>query len=282
MSLDSPTPRYAVIGNPVSHSRSPDIHVRFARQAGIVLTYERLESPLDDFEAQVERFFMQGGRGLNVTVPFKGRAHQLASQALTVRARQAGAVNTLWHDGTRVNGCNTDGVGLLNDLIRLQAWSPRVNVLIVGAGGAARGVIGPFLAATTGTIRVVNRTPERAHALVKDFGDPARLTAGALGDAPRPGGWDIVINATSSSLSDAVPDLPADLYAPDSWAYDMMYASAPTPFMRSAQGQGARHVSDGLGMLVGQAAESFYIWHGVRPDVLPVLDAMRDALNRGT
>lgn len=273
------TQRFAVIGNPVSHSRSPSIHMRFAQQLGIDLAYTRIEAPINDFEQVVLAFFEQGGRGLNVTVPFKARAHAMASAALSTRATQAGAVNTLWHDGTRINGCNTDGVGLLGDLIRLGAWSSQVNVLIVGAGGAARGVLGPFLAATRGDIRVVNRTAARAHELVDTFGGPASLSAGPLADASRPGGWDIVINATSSSLSDAVPELPVGLYAPGSWAYDMMYGSAPTPFMRLARTEGAAHTADGLGMLVGQAAESFSIWHGVQPDVVPVLAALRAELD---
>ncbi|MFA4913085.1 MAG: shikimate dehydrogenase [Burkholderiaceae bacterium] len=279
MTSSASTQRFAVIGNPVSHSRSPSIHMRFAQQLGIDLAYTRIEAPIDDFEQVVTAFFEQGGRGLNVTVPFKARAHVMASAALSTRAAQAAAVNTLWHDGTRIHGCNTDGVGLLGDLIRLGAWSSRAHVLIVGAGGAARGVVGPFLDATQGEIRVVNRTAVRAHELVNAFGGPARLSAGALADACRSGGWDIVINATSSSLSDAAPDLPAGLYASGSWAYDMMYGSAPTPFMRQAQADGAVHTADGLGMLVGQAAESFSIWHGVQPDVQPVLTALRAELD---
>ncbi len=268
-----------MIGNPVSHSRSPDIHARFAQQTGIALNYVRIEAPIDDFEQIVTDFFGQGGRGLNVTVPFKERAHAMAASGLTARATQAGAVNTLWHDAKRIKGCNTDGVGLLNDLIRLGAWSPQANVLLVGAGGAARGVLGPFLQATQGRIHVVNRTAQRAHELVEMFGQPAQLSAGALDDAARTGGWDIVINATSSSLSDAAPALPGGLYAPGAWAYDMMYGARPTAFMRQAQADGAAHAVDGLGMLVGQAAESFLIWHGVRPDIAPVLTSLRAELD---
>lgn len=269
-----------MIGNPVSHSRSPDIHARFARQTGIALDYVRIKSPINDFEQVVTDFFSQGGRGLNVTVPFKGRAYTLAASAMSARATQAGAVNTLWHDGQRINGCNTDGVGLLNDLDRLGAWSPCANVLLVGAGGAARGVLGPFLEATAGHIRVVNRTAQRAHELIQSFGPTGRLSGGALSDAAQPGGWDIVVNATSSSLSNAAPDLPGGLYAPGAWAYDMMYGVKPTAFMRQAQADGAAHSADGLGMLVGQAAESFLIWHGVRPDITPVLTSLRAEMDR--
>lgn len=275
MTTLSAAAKFAVIGNPVSHSRSPDIHTRFAEQTGVALHYGRIESPLDDFEQVVNDFFSQGGRGLNVTVPFKARAHAMAASGLSARALQAGAVNTLWHDGSCISGCNTDGVGLLSDLMRLGAWTPHVNVLLVGAGGAARGVLGPLLEGTAGDIRVVNRTALRAHELIREFDQPGRLSSGALHEAARPGGWDIVINATSSSLSDAAPDLPGALYAPGAWAYDMMYGPRATTFMQQAQADGAAHRADGLGMLVGQAAESFLIWHGVRPAVDPVLTSLR-------
>lgn len=273
--------RYAVIGNPIGHSRSPDIHAQFATQTGITLTYERIAAPLDGFEASVAAFFDSGGRGLNVTVPFKENAFRLAADGRTPRAATAGAVNTLWRDAQGVlRACNTDGVGLLDDLRRLGAWTAQSNVLIVGAGGAARGVLGPFLQATEGRIRVVNRNADRAHALVAAFADTAgsRLTSAPLHDAATPGGWDIVINATASGLSDAAPALPAGLYAPNAWGYDMMYGAHPTPFMREAAAQGATQCADGLGMLVGQAAESFFIWHGVRPAVTPVLHALRARL----
>lgn len=281
LSEGSQSPRYAVIGNPIAHSRSPDIHAQFAAQTGISLVYERIAAPIDGFETTVAAFFESGGKGLNVTVPFKENAFRLAANGLSTRAALAGAVNTLWRDAQGiVRACNTDGVGLLDDLRRLGAWTAQSNVLIVGAGGAARGVLGPFLEATQGRIRVVNRNADRAHALVAAFADTAgaRLTSGALHEAAATGGWDIVINATASGLSDAAPALPSGLYAPGAWAYDMMYGAQPTAFMREAQAHGAAYCADGLGMLVGQAAESFFIWHGVRPEIDPVLRALRAKL----
>ena len=284
MTASMPTRRYAVIGHPVAHSRSPRIHGLFAQLTGIALEYGRIDASPDRFEQDVRRFFEEDGAGLNVTVPFKERAFELARDGLSDRATQAGAVNTLWQEDGRLRGCNTDGVGLTGDLQRLGAWTEGVRVLVVGAGGAARGVIGPFLQAGAAHVKIVNRTADRAHRLVGEFAarDGSRsgaLSAGGLADAARPGGWDIVINATSSSLAGAAPELPPGLYASDAWAYDMMYGVEPTAFMLQAQRDGARHAADGLGMLVGQAAASFSIWHGVSPDVDPVLAAVRAELD---
>ena len=270
---------FAVVGNPVKHSRSPRIHALFAEQLGIDLRYDRLESPLDQFASTVRHFFNQGGRGLNVTVPFKLEARDLASAHLSPRAQQAMAVNTLWLQDGALHGCNTDGVGLVADLLRQSAILLDANVLLVGAGGAARGVIGPLLDAGCSQLRVVNRTASRAHELIQAWPDfSKRLSAGGLSEAATPDGWDIVINASASSLSDQVPELPGGLYAPDSWAYDMMYDCKATPFMDQALSDGAKLSSDGLGMLVGQAAESFYIWHGVKPDVSSVINKVRAEL----
>jgi shikimate dehydrogenase len=282
----SPTPasRYAVIGNPVSHSRSPDIHSRFALQTGISLVYNTLCAPLDGFDAAVRRFFDEGGSGLNVTVPFKLQAHALAKSHLSERARRAAAVNTLWLEDGALQGCNTDGIGLVADLKRLAGALDGSRVLLVGAGGASRGVIQPLLEAGCEHILIVNRTPDRAAALVQSWqGDPdaQRLTAGSLADAATGQPWNIVINATASSLDNLAPELPPGLYAPGALAYDMMYGPAPTAFMHQALRDGAAQTADGLGMLVGQAAESFRIWHGVRPDVPPVLEALRASLEGG-
>jgi shikimate dehydrogenase len=277
----TPASRYAVIGNPVAHSRSPDIHARFAAQTGISMVYGTICAPLDGFEQEVRRFFDDGGSGLNVTVPFKLAAHALTENHLSDRARRAGAVNTLWSQDGALHGCNTDGVGLVADLIRLVGPLQGSRVLLVGAGGAARGVIQPLLQAECDHILLVNRTADRAVALVQSWhDDPAawRLTAGGLADAAQSHAWDIVINATASSLDDIAPALPAHLYASGALAYDMMYGRAPTAFMRQAMQDGAAHTADGLGMLVGQAAESFRIWHGVTPDVPPVLAALRATL----
>ena len=276
----SDRPRFAVIGNPVKHSRSPAIHRQFSLQTGIDLDYDLLEAPVDQFVATTQAFFTQGGCGLNVTVPFKEQAWQLAQENLSTRARQAQAVNTLWVRDGALQGCNTDGVGLVSDLKRLGIDLKQAHILMIGAGGAARGVIGPLLEAGCARLHIVNRTAQRAYALLGEWseqsGEPVPgLTAGGLPEAPTPGGWDLVINASASSLAHTAPEVPASLYATHAWAYDMMYAAQPTPFMQQALQDGARHVSDGLGMLVGQAAESFAIWHGVKPDTAPVLASLR-------
>jgi len=277
---DAPA-RYGVIGNPIAHSRSPFIHEQFARQTGIHLTYERILAPLDGFADTVRGFFEQNGGGLNVTVPFKEEAFALAAGHLSDRARIAGAVNTLWLREGVLYGCNTDGVGLLDDLIRLGHAPEGRRILLVGAGGAARGVVLPLLQAGCAQLRIVNRNAERAHQLLAHLNSQlpaqaARLDAGGLEDAESQ--WDVVINATSTGLSGQAPALPAGLYAPGALAYDMVYGAQPTPFMVQANADGAAHTADGLGMLVGQAAASFTIWHGVTPDVAPVLAALRSQL----
>lgn len=286
MTEASPLVRYAVIGNPIAHSRSPQIHALFSRQTGKPLRYERLLAPVDGFTAAVAAFAAEGGLGLNVTVPFKQDAYALAAGRLSSRARLAGAVNTLsWRDGAW-HGCNTDGVGLVSDLLRLGVRLTGASVLLVGAGGAARGVLQPLAQAGCARIHVVNRTAARALELAEGWRETGaepqtRVTAGGLADAALPGGWNLVVNATASGLQDAAPDLPAGLYAEGAVAYDMMYGAQPTAFMRQARQDGAALTADGLGMLVGQAAESFFIWHGVRPDPAPVMAALREALMAG-
>ena len=278
----TPSPaRYGVVGNPIAHSRSPYIHETFAHQTGISLSYERIQAPLDRFADTVQAFFQEGGSGLNVTVPFKEQAFDLAQAHLHPRADLAGAVNTLWlHDGA-LQGDNTDGVGLLDDLVRLGHPPGGCRILLVGAGGAARGVIFPLLQAGCAKLRVVNRTPDRARQLrdhvaqrVPSFA--VKLEAGGLPEAE--GAWDIVINATSSSLDQTSPDLPAGLYAQGALAYDMVYAAQSTPFMQQALASGAAQAADGLGMLVAQAAASFAIWHGVAPDITQVMEGLRGQL----
>ena len=281
-----PLARYAVIGNPIAHSRSPQIHAMFAEQTGKPLRYDRLLAPVDGFAAAVAAFVAEGGLGLNVTVPFKLDAYALAAGRLSSRARLAGAVNTLsWRDGAW-HGCNTDGVGLVSDLLRLGLRLSGASVLLVGAGGAARGVLQPLAEAGCARIHIVNRTASKAEELAASWRDSGvspqtAVTGGSLADAALAGGWNLVINATASGLQNAAPDLPPGLYAPGAAAYDMMYGAQPTAFMQQAQADGAALAADGLGMLVGQAAESFYIWHGVRPDPAPVLAALREALKAG-
>lgn len=280
MAQTSPS-RYAVIGNPVGHSKSPQIHTMFAAQTGQDLVYGVLPAPLDGFRQTMQDFFAAGGAGLNVTVPFKLDAFDLTRGRQSERAATAGAVNTLWMVDGALHGCNTDGVGLLHDLQRLGADLPRARVLLVGAGGAARGVLLPLLASGCPQVHVVNRTESRAHDLVRAFAGHAqapRLSAGgfaALADGRQ---WDVVINATASSLSDAAPALPAGLYAREALAYDMVYGAQATAFMRQAHRDGAARTADGLGMLVSQAAESFFIWRGIRPRTEPVLAALRAQL----
>lgn len=272
--------QFAVVGNPIGHSRSPAIHTMFGEQTGIALHYRTLLSPLDGFAATVGQFFDAGGRGLNVTVPFKEQAHALADR-LSARARLAGAVNTLWRQEGLLHGCNTDGVGLLSDLERLQTPLAGARVLLIGAGGASKGVVYPLLRADCARLHIVNRTAERALAMRAHFHEylpdqALRLTAGGLDAAA--GEWDLVINATSSGLQDTAPELPGLRYAPGALAYDMLYAVQPTPFLRLARQQGAGQCVDGLGMLVGQAAASFAIWNGVTPQLAPVLTELRRQL----
>lgn len=271
---------FAVIGHPVAHSRSPQIHAAFAKEFGIALTYDRIDAEPANFEHDVATFFNAGGRGLNVTVPFKERAWHMAQDHLSERARDAGAVNTLWvHDG-QPHGCNTDGIGLVMDIKRLGMPLAGAHVLILGAGGAARGVIGPLLAADAAHITVINRTEARAHALIENWvsahpKDHHRLQAGSFGQAPKLDRAELIINATSSSLQGDQLPLSDEVFEPTAGVYDMMYGQEPTAFMRQAQAAGCPNVADGLGMLVGQASESFYLWHGLRPNIEPVIAAIR-------
>ncbi len=265
--------RYAVIGNPVAHSLSPAIHARFAAAHGQALTYERLLAPLDGFGAAVTAFREAGGRGLNVTVPFKREAAALADR-LSERARQAGAANTLGFDGDGTWADNTDGLGLVADLRgRLGMTLAGARLVLLGAGGAARGVVGPLLAAGVERLVVVARRPAQAAELVAAFGDP-RLTARGFEDLGSLRG-DIAINATSAGLADASLPIPDDFWPSLRLAYDMVYGAEPTRFMRAAHAGGSARASDGLGMLVEQAAESFAMWRGVRPATADVFAALR-------
>jgi len=274
--------RYAVIGNPIAHSKSPLIHARFAEQTGEPIVYERLLAPLDGFDTSVAAFIAAGGQGLNVTVPFKLDAHRMAHQ-LTPRAAAAGAVNTLKFTDTGIWADNTDGVGLVRDIQQnLGVALAGRRVLILGAGGAARGTILPLLECGLDQLTIVNRSVARAHELVDLFSRAATDAGGVLtGGAPdvARGRFDVVINATSGSLDGQVPVFDTAALGPDTLAYDMMYGAQPTVFMTHAQQFGAR-TADGLGMLVEQAAESFWIWRGVRPHSAPVLAELRAALGR--
>lgn len=265
--------RYAVVGNPVAHSRSPWIHAEFARATGQDVAYGRIEAPVDAFADEVDRFRAEGGRGANVTLPFKGDAFRYATE-LTPRARAAEAVNTLRFDGATVLGDNTDGVGLLRDLTaNLGRAIEGRSVLLVGAGGAAQGVLAPLVEARPRRLVIANRTPDKARALARRFGASA---GGGLGEFATEH-FDLVINATSAGLgaADGATSAPvgAAAFAPGALAYDMVYGR-DTPFLALARAAGAE-ARDGSGMLVEQAAESFFVWRGVRPETAPVLAALR-------
>ncbi|SEB24649.1 shikimate dehydrogenase [Paraburkholderia sartisoli] len=270
--------RYAVIGNPVAHSKSPYIHARFAVQTGEPVEYTHLLAPVDGFMPHVRAFIEAGGRGLNVTVPFKLEAHALADR-LSPRAAAAGAVNTLSFREDGIHGDNTDGVGLVRDIeVNLGVALKGARILLLGAGGAARGVVLPMLDRLPQTLTIVNRTSAKADELVAQFAAAARdvdceLTGGSA-SAIQAHMYDVIVNATAGSLDAALPECDDVAFGAGTLAYDMMYSAQPTVFMRHAQALGAR-AADGLGMLVEQAAESFYIWRGVRPDGAPVLAELR-------
>ncbi len=268
--------RYAVIGNPIAHSKSPAIHAAFARQCGQDMAYEAILGPLDGFRATVEAFRQAGGKGINVTVPFKLEALALADQP-TERARQAGAVNTLRFSADSTFGDNTDGIGLVRDIRdRLGFPLERKRILILGAGGAARGVVLPLLEEGPAQLAIANRSVDKALALKNQFSPFGELAVGGFADFAD-GRFDLVINATSASLGGEGLPLPAGLFTPGALAYDMVYGKGTTPFMAAAQRLGAARLADGLGMLVAQAAESFFLWRGVRPDTAPVMAMLQGA-----
>lgn len=268
--------RYAVIGNPVEHSKSPQVHALFAQQTGQAMRYERLLAPIDGFAKTVGDFIAHGGRGANVTVPFKLEAFALA-QELTPRAQAAGAVNTLSFSAGCIQGDNTDGVGLVRDIAVNAGVSLKGrSVLLLGAGGAARGVILPLIEANIARLMIANRTQVRALELAQHFsGQDVPVSTSAFEQLDQP--YDVIINATSASLDSALPPLPRQIFGSQTLAYDMMYGAEPTIFMRYAAECGAR-VRDGLGMLIEQAAESFYVWRGERPETAAVYQWLRGQL----
>ena len=267
------TDAYAVFGNPIAHSKSPLIHTAFARQTGQDIEYSALLAPLDGFTEAVAAFRKQGGCGANVTVPFKEQAYALATR-LSPRAQAAGAVNTLKFESDDVYGDNTDGAGLVCDLtahLGLDLAAKRI--LLMGAGGAARGVILPLLERQPDALFIANRTASKAVELAQAMGAGKHLAAGGYADLS--GQFDVVINATAASLAGDLPPLPGTIFAPDALAYDMMYGK-DTPFLGFARERGVR-TSDGLGMLVEQAAEAFWLWREVRPETAPVMQFLRSA-----
>lgn len=266
--------RYAVMGNPIAHSKSPFIHAMFAQQTGQQLVYDKLLVSLDGFAAAIDEFQSGGGKGLNVTVPFKQQAWA-AVDALSERAERGGAVNTILFeaDGRRF-GDNTDGVGLIRDLRNNHGVTlSRRRVLVLGAGGAVRGLLPALLQEIPAEVVIANRTATKAEELAQQFG-AALPVQGSGFDALSGERFDIIINGTSAGLSDEVPPLPAAL-AQGAVCYDMVYSDRPTAFVRWAQARGAARALDGLGMLVEQAAEAFFLWRGMSPDTAPVIAALR-------
>lgn len=266
--------RYVVMGNPIDHSKSPRIHALFAEQTGQAMRYDKQLVAEDGFATAVAAFHRDGGRGANITVPFKEQAWALADRR-SQRAERAGAVNTLALDGGDCYGDNTDGAGLVRD-ISVNHATPLAGrrSLIIGAGGAVRGVLPSLLANRPSTVHIANRTADKATSLAREMADLGPLQGSGLAELEGQT-FDVVINATSAGLQGELPDLPSGILAPGSLCYDMVYADEPTAFVRWARQQGASQAADGLGMLVEQAAESFVVWRGVRPDTAPVISALR-------
>ncbi len=272
--MNSTADRYAVVGYPVKHSRSPFIHAMFAKQTDQNLSYQMMEVTPQQLETEVKKFFESGGKGLNITVPHK-QAIRSCTRFQTPRAELAGAINTLvlMQDGTLL-GDNTDGVGLLTDLTQnLNAQLRDKRILMLGAGGAARGVIAPLLQQAPTELVIANRNVERADRLVEEFMTLGSLSSVAF-EAIEPVPFDFIINATSASLQGEMLALPTGIVGEHTLCYDMAYAKDGTVFTRWAKQQGAAEAVLGWGMLVEQAAESFFLWRGIRPDTKPVLEAL--------
>ncbi len=267
--------KYAVIGNPIEHSKSPIIHGMFAQQTDDAMSYDTILGPLEGFAETVIKFQQEGGKGLNVTVPFKEQAWKLADE-LSDYAKRAGAVNTLvmQDDGT-IYGANTDGIGLIRDFkVNYHVSLSGKRILLMGAGGAGKGVVQPLLEENPQCLVIANRTPERAVTLAKDFADLGDVTGGSFNDLREQEPFDIIINATAASLQGIMPPLPERCLYEESVCYDMMYGGRPTSFEYWCEDHGASLVLNGLGMLVEQAAESYSIWRGIMPKTKPVLDSL--------
>ena len=264
------TDRYAVIGNPIGHSKSPLIHAAFAQVTGQDIEYTAIEGPLDGFETRVNAFIAAGGRGMNVTIPFKLQAFEIATDPME-SAQRAGAVNALKFEGGRIFAQNFDGLGLVNDIQRnLGVSLAGKRVLICGAGGATRGAVLPIAAQKPALIAVANRNADKAHRMRTDFASHLDLQTGGYADLAGER-FDVVLNATSTGLSQDELPLPAGVYAPGALAYDLVYGKGLTPFLRQARDAGVTQLADGVGMLVEQAAEAFEWWRGVRPNTQPVI-----------
>ena len=272
------TDLYAVIGNPIRHSKSPEIHRLFAEATGQELHYVAIEGPIGGFGAQADQFRRDGGRGLNVTVPFKLDACAYATD-LSDQARMAGAVNALKFDGERAYAENFDGVGLTRDIQRNLGYRlAGKRILVLGAGGAARGVILPFLTERPAVLAIANRTPDVARALAAHFSAFGETVGMGYGDLARFPPFDLVVNATSASLAGDWPPVPEVSFGKECFAYDLAYGKGLSPFLKLAGASGATHLADGIGMLVEQAAEAFEWWRGIRPDTAPVIERLTTPL----
>lgn len=269
--------KYAVFGNPISQSKSPQIHQQFAQQTEQALEYSAIQPELDDFSAAVHAFIQEGGKGCNVTAPFKEQAYRLADN-ISDRAQLAGAVNTLiFNDDNSISADNTDGPGLVEDL---KANDAPLNgrILLIGAGGAARGVIKPLLDCQSTELVIVNRTHQKAQSLAERFTSFGNISACPINELNQYSGFDVVINSTSASLSNELPPVPESIFKQGGFAYDMAYGNKPTVFINWAKANGCSKTIDGLGMLVGQAAVAFSIWRKVQPTTANVLTNLREQL----
>lgn len=269
---------YAVMGNPIGHSKSPRIHSLFAEQTGQAVNYTAIQVDTGGFKQAVGNFVAHGGKGLNITVPFKQEAWQLVEDR-SERAQRAGAVNTIKVQNNTLYGDNTDGIGLVNDLtVNNQVVLKDKRILLMGAGGAARGVLSPLLTEKPSALVIVNRTASKAIELASEFSDLGNVSGCGYEKLPGENAFDVIINATAASLQGELPPLPDQLVAENGCCYDMMYAAEPTRFMQWAREHDAAKILDGLGMLVEQAAESFNIWRGVQPNTHVVIELLRKEL----
>ena len=275
--MSSTPDKYVVFGYPIKHSLSPAIHTLFAEHTEQHIEYDKVQVEGSFYDA-LRRFIDSGGKGANVTSPFKEDAFAIASE-LSIRAKTAGAVNTLIFENGRVKGDNTDGIGLVHDLVSQIGSISGLKILIIGAGGAARGVVNPLFDAQVTKIHLANRTPSKAEELTDIFSQYGDIQGGALNEIPLDEQFDIVINSTSSSVLGECPDINPSVFQHAKLVYDMYYHKEDTVFMEFAKSHAPNvQVSDGLGMLIGQAAESFYLWRGVRPELKPVVAKIKAQL----
>jgi len=271
---------YAVIGNPISHSKSPKIHMEFAKQAHQNIIYTAIESPLNGFIETLKEFEAAGGKGCNITLPFKKEAYKIATEQSEL-VQQAGAANTLvFRKNNEIYADNTDGPGLVQDITNNHHYILRQkNVLIIGAGGSVKCITGPLLAQAPARVIIANRTAEKAIAIAKQFEMHGEIDGMGLHEIPEEETFDLIINATSASITGHIPNISSNLIGKRTWCYDLFYSNEPTAFLMWAEHHGAEECVDGLGMLVEQAAIAFYLWRGVYPDTKPVIEMLRISKN---